>query len=505
MSGTVNTSQVTKNAALLYIRMAVMMVVSIYTSRVILEVLGVEDFGIYNVVWGITSVIVFFSGSLGNAAQRYLNIGLGKENLTRTSQYFNQFVLIFALFSVLLITVGEFCANWVVEDLLVIPSQRISAAKWVYQNSLICLVLTFFVIPYNSSIIAHERMDIFAFITLFDTFARLGILYLIQLFNGDYLVFYAFALSIVKLATTLFYILYCKYNFEECVHFFYFEKKLLKEMFSFIGYNIYGCFAFSMSQQGINVLLNIFFGPVINAARAIAQQVYGAVYSFSDNILMAVRPPITKQYALDAKDKMVEMATNTVRYCLYINALIVLPIVFNIDTILQIWLGTVPDYTGIFVIVVLIESYINILCQMQAILVNATGNLKWNQFYGRTFTLLSLPLAYIALFIWENPIVPIAITLLCNIGYAIIGQYDIRRQLKVSILNFAKETIWSVILLHIILVSVLFIIKILIEGRGMVLFFSIITDILLGCSVIYKFFLKQKEREYILSIINKFH
>ena len=488
---------------MLYIRMAVTMIVSIYTSRVILAVLGVTDFGIYNVVWGITSVIVFFSGSLSNAAQRYFNLGLGENNIKRTSQYFNQFVLIFSVLSIVLIFIGEICMNWVVERLLVIPPDRIYAAKWVYQSSLFCLVLTFFTIPYNSLVIAHERMDIFAYVTLFETFARLGILFLIKVIGGDFLILYAIALLGVKLIVSVFYIVYCKICFEECVHFFYYEKSLLKEMTSFIGYNIYGCFAFSMCQQGINIILNNFFGPVINAARAIAQQVYGAVYTFSDNILMAVRPPITKLYAQNENNRMMGLAVRSIRYCLFINTLIVLPIAFNVDLILNVWLGTVPDYTGIFVIIVLIESYFNIICQMQAVLVNATGKLKWNQFYGRSFTLISLPIAYFALFILNSPVVPVVVALFGTIGYFIIGLYDIHRQFGINIRYFIKETVWHVILLHVILLPILFAVKFVCNNGWYILFFTVLADIIIGGSLIFFVFLKYDERKYIVSLIKK--
>ena len=474
-----------------------MMIVSIYTSRVILEVLGVSDFGIYNVVWGITSVIVFFNGSLSNVAQRYMNIGLGEGNIRKTSEYFNQFLIAFSAISLFLLLIGEVCMNWVVEDLLIISEDRIYASKWLYQCSLLSLVLTLLVIPYTSNVIARERMDFFAYVTLFESFGRLGILYLIRLFDADNLILYGVFLLLIQVIVTLSYIGFCKWKFEECEHFWFFDKQLLKEMSSFVGYNVYGCFAFAVCQQGINVILNNFFGPVVNAARAIAMQVYSAVYKFSDSILMSVRPPVIKLYAQKDNRSMVDLATRTTKYCLFINTIITLPILFNIDFILRIWLKTVPDFAGIFVIIIMIESYFNIMCQTITILVNATGDLKRNQLYGRTFTLLSVPIAYLCLMVFESPIIPVIVASLGTAGYFLYDLYDVHLQLGVNMKNFIKETLFPVVLLHLPLVLCMLLIKHTISNEliDLILIFSL--DVILGCAFVYYLFLDDNEKAFV--------
>lgn len=499
----VDNKRISKNAALLYVRMAVTMIVSIYTSRVILQVLGVSDYGIYNVVWGITSVIVFFNGSLQNVAQRYLNLGIGEGSLTLTTQYFNQFLVIFSFLSLCMLVVGEICMRWVIYEFLVIPSDRLVASLWIYQSSLMCLVLSIFVIPYTSAVIAHERMDVFASITIFETFSRLGILYIIQLWDGDNLIHYAIGLFCIQVLLFFFYVSFVRTHFKESIIHFYFNRKLLREMTTFVGYNMYGCFAFAICQQGINVLINIFFSPVINAARAISMQVYSAVYKFSDNILMAVRPPIIKLYANDEKNKMIDIAFRTTRYCLFINTLIALPIAFCIDTILQLWLETVPDYTNIFVIIVLLEGYINIMCQMFATLVNATGNLKWNQFYGRTYTLISIPLAYCFLLVWKSPMVPVLFALLGTLGYFLCGLYDIHIQFKVRTTRYIKEIIFPILCFNFILVVVLSLIKIMPVGKYVQLLDIFVADVIIGVLLIYTLFLDHREKDFVKSKIQK--
>lgn len=494
----VDNKRITKNAAVLYLRMAVTMFVSFYTSRVILQVLGVVDFGIYNVVYGVTMVVTFFSGSLMNVTQRYLNLGIGSNDLQKTNNYFNQFVAIFCGLSLIVFLLGEAMSVWVVDDLLAIPKDRITASHWVYQFSLFALVLTLIQIPFQAAVIANERMGAFAYLTLFESFAKLGILFLIQALSGDNLILYTILLFIISAITFVSYIIYCYRFFPECKIRYFFERKLAREMSSFVGYNVYGCFAFSMSQQGVNVLLNIFFGPAINAARAIAMQVYQGIYKFSDNLLVAVRPPIIKLYAQNDIEQMIILSANTTRYCLFLNTLLVMPVIFNVDYILRIWLGMIPAYTSAFVCIILVESYFNIMNQMITVLVNATGNLKRNQFYGRTYTLLVLPISYVLLLITENPVIPIVLTVVGSVAYFFNNLYDAHLQLGVNMNNYCMNTILPVCILHAPLILLFFIITKHIEIEWIKLVVTMSLDLLLGSVLIFAFFLNRNEKQYVL-------
>lgn len=498
----VDNKRITKNATVLYLRMAVTMFVSFYTSRVILQVLGVVDFGIYNVVYGVTMIVTFFSGSLMNVAQRYLNLGIGENDLEKTNNFFNQFVLIFCTISIVVLIIGEFLSECVIESLLNIPEERIYASHWVYQLSLFALVLTLIQIPFQAAVIANEKMDVFAYITLFESFGKLGILYLVQAMCGDNLILYVISLFGVSFIVFCSYFFYCINKFAECRLKYYFNKRLAREMSSFIGYNVYGCFAFSLSQQGVNVLLNIFFGPAVNAARAIAMQVNQGVYKFSDNILIAVRPPIIKLYAQKDNIKMINLSVNTTRYCLYINTLFVLPIIFNSEYILKLWLGTVPEYTGAFVGIILIESFFNIMNQMITILVNATGNLKRNQFYGRTFTLLVLPISYIILLWVKSPTIPIIITLLGTSLYFLNNLYDVHLQLGVNMVSYMKNTILPVIALSLPLSIVCFVIVHLVGQNFTSLLFSTIMVFTMGVIIVYIFLISDNERKKVKVFLN---
>lgn len=502
-SGKIDNKRITKNAAVLYLRMILTMFITFYASRVILEVLGVEDFGIYNVVWGVTTVVTFFSGSLTNVSQRYFNIALGMNDEDLTNKYFNQFLIIFSSIAIIVFILGEIFSVYVIEKLLSIPGDRIYAAHWVFQFSLLSLVLLLIQIPYQSLVIANERMNAFAYISLFESFSKLAILYVLKSASLDRLILYSILLFVISSAIFIYYVLYCKKHFRESRLKYYLNKELAKEMTSFVGYNVYGCLAFSLCQQGVNVLLNIFFGPAINAARAISMQIYQGVYRFSDNILVAVRPPIIKLYAQNEHEQMSELAIRTTKYCLFINVLIVLPVFFNIDYILQIWLKNVPDYTSAFVVIILIESFFNIMNQVLTTLANATGDLKRNQFYGRTFTLLSLPLAYVLLLLFNNPVVPIIAILLGSILYFSNNLYDVHLQLKMSIVYYLKKVILPTFCLMLLSSTFFIITKHVLWNNFIYLILSLIINIFVVIPLILFLFLDIRERNIIIDKIFK--
>lgn len=484
--------------------MLISMFISFYTSRIILEVLGVSDFGIYNVVGSTASMVTFFTGSLINVSQRYFNIGLGHNNLKETNQYLNQFIFIYSIITILVIIIGEIIAKWIIQDFLVIPFARLEAAFNVYHFSLFTFALNIIQIPFISLVIAHEKMNIFAWLSLSEVFAKLGILYIIQLIPYDKLSSYSFCLFLISFIILTFYILYCQTNFVECKIKYYFNKTSAKEMFKFMGCNIYGCFAFSLATQGTNILLNLFFGPTINAARAIATQVYGGVYRFSENIMTAIRPPIVKLYAQKENERMLHLVYMSSRYCMFINVLLTFPIIININQILKIWLKVVPDYTNIFVTIVLIESFFNILNQPLTILVNATGNLKRNQVYGRTFTLLTLPVSYILLLSFRNPIIPVTVNLIFTILYVFNNILDDKKQLKLNLLTYFKLVITPTLYIIAIIFSICFIMTFIFNNNNIIhLILNIFLSISIGCVIIFCSILNKTEKTYILTAIHK--
>ena len=301
-----NNKRIAKNMLFLYMRMLLIMGVTLYTSRVVLQVLGVEDFGIYNVVGGVVSIMAFFISSLSNVSQRYMNIGLGKQDIREVEYAFRQSFTLMCLLSAILLLLGETLGLWFVYNKLVIPPDRTVAALWVYQFSLISVLSAINQVPLMGSIVAHERMNMYAYLGLFEACARLLIVYFLKVFGTfDSLILYGMLTALVSFITWLLYAIYCIRVFSECKLRFYWDHSLVKDMSRFIGQNLFGCFAWSAGIQGTNILLNLFFGPAINAARAISVQVSAVVTRFTENIMTAVKPQIIKSYASGDREYMI--------------------------------------------------------------------------------------------------------------------------------------------------------------------------------------------------------
>ena len=289
--------RIASNTGAIYIRMIVVMLATLYTSRIVLQQLGVIDFGINNVVAGIVSLLAFFSSSLSNAAQRYLSIGLGENNTSKTRLYFRQSFSLMVIFSVVIFILAETVGLWMVYTQLSIPASRLDAAVWAYHFAIISVVCSILQVPFLAAIIANERMKIYAYIGLFESFARLVIAFLLAIGNCDKLILFSALSATVSILTLMSYMLYDRISFQECRISWIWQSNLVKEMLQFIGYTMFGCLAWSVSNQGINIVLNIFFGPAINAARAIAIQVSSTTDRFSSSLITAAVPQIIKSYA----------------------------------------------------------------------------------------------------------------------------------------------------------------------------------------------------------------
>lgn len=447
-----NSKRIAKNATFLYIRMLLVMGVTLYTSRVILQVLGVEDFGIYNVVGGLVSFLGFFTSSLSNVTQRYLNLGLGKEDLLETEHAFRQSFTLMLILSGGVLILGETIGLWFVYSKLVIPVERLTAAIWVYQFSLLSIVFAINQIPLMGAIIAHERMNVYAYIGLLEAFARLVIAYLLQYATCDSLILYGLLMLVVSIIIWLIHVFYCTRTFEECNFHLCWDASLVKEMSRFIGQNLFGCFAWSANIQGINILLNLFFGPAVNAARAISMQVTAIITRFTENITISFKPQIIKSYASGDYEYMMSLIERSSKYTFFISVVLAIPIMIRIEYILMIWLGQVPEYTVAFTRLVLCEALIGVFIPPLWVAANATGKIKNIQVYGRLFTLSSLPISYLLLLISETPMIPFIVTIFTNIGYWLYNVYDIHRQINLNIHWYFKDVIKPSLILSFLLI-----------------------------------------------------
>lgn len=436
--------RIAKNSLMLYLRMILVMLITLYTSRIVLDVLGITDFGIYNVVGGFVAILSFFTSSLSNATQRFLSIELGRNDIIATKHVFNQSLILYIFFSIIILIVAFTIGYWFVNAKLNIPDNRRPAANIVYIFSVLSTICSIIQVPYMAAIISRERMSFYAYLGIFDVIIRFAMVYLLQITSDiDRLIYYSLLMFGVYWTITLIYAIYCRLNFQECVLQWCWDRNLIQQILRFISYNLFGCFAYSAGQQGVNIVMNLFFGPVVNAARGIATQVNAAILRFTDAVMTAIKPQIIKSYSNGEYKYMFTLVEYGSKLGCICMMLLGLPIVFNTEYILTIWLREVPSYTTIFVQILIFQSFFLVLTNPLWMLANATGNIKRMQFWGRLLSLFALPAAYIMLHfgLSDNPISAAIILFASDVCYWLYGLYDIKLQLHINVTNYLKKVV----------------------------------------------------------------
>ena len=392
-----NNKRIAKNTLLLYIRMLLIMAVTLYTSRVVLATLGVEDYGIYNVVGGVVAMFGFINSSMTSATQRYIAFAIGKDDSQWLQKVFSTALQIHVLIAVIIAILGETIGLWFMYTQMNIPIKRMDAAFWVLQCSIISTMVIIISVPYNANIIAQEKMTAFAYISILEVALKLAVVYILLLFPSDKLILYAFLILTIQILIRFCYSIYCNRNFQESKYRHTWDKALFKEMTSFAGWSIFGNLSAVLFSQGLNMLLNVFFGPVVNAARAIGVQVQGAIQSFVGNFQMALNPQITKTYAKNDMNNMRTLMFRSARFSFYLLFFLSLPILFETNFILTVWLNTVPENTVIFLRIIICTSLIYTLANPMIIANQATGKVKKYQAVCGSILLTILPVSYICL------------------------------------------------------------------------------------------------------------
>lgn len=437
----VNNQRIAKNTLLLYFRMMFMMAVQLYTSRVVLNTLGVEDYGIYNVVGGVVAMFGFLNAAMTTSTQRYITYELGKGNYERLKQVFTTSVNIHVIISIVVVLLVETIGIWFLNNKMVIPAERMTAAMWVLQLSVLTTVIAIMSYPYNAAIVAHEKMSAFAYISILEVTLKLVIVYLLTIWNFDKLILYAILIAIIQLSICFCYRAYCYKHFEETKYHFFGDKPLFKEMLSFAGWNLWGNLAGILFTQGLNMLLNVFFGPVVNAARAVAIQVQNAVQQFSTNFQMALNPQITKTYATGQISEMHKLIYRSSKFTFFMLFCLCLPVVIEAPIILEIWLKTVPDYTVIFLRIMIATMIIDSTANPLMVSAAATGNVKVYQSVVGGILLAILPISYIVLKLGGAPWSVFLVHLMvCCVAY-ITRIFIIRPLIQLRIRSFVTEVI----------------------------------------------------------------
>lgn len=395
--------RIAKNTMFLYFRMFLIMGVSLYTSRIILQTLGVEDFGIYNVVGGIVTMFSFLNGSLGAATSRYITFELGRKDYIKLKKIFNVALVTHLCIGILIAILAETVGLWFFYNKMLIPEERISAAFWVYQISIISALISLTQVPYNAILIAYENMKVYAYVGMVEVVLRLLVVYLLMIAPIDRLIFYAIMLFAVHLGILIFYRVYCIKKYTESHINFCNEKALYKDMFKYAGSDLIGNVSVLAQGQGLNLLLNVFFGPVVNAARAVAYQVQGAVTQFGNNFMTAVRPQIIKLYAQGEIKEMFKLVYLSSNFSYYLMWLLILPLSLEADYILSLWLGEYPDHSVSFLILIFILCLIQTLKTPRTIVLHATGKLFLANVVVGTLLCSAFPLAYVFLRMGGEP------------------------------------------------------------------------------------------------------
>lgn len=434
------------NTVMLYFRMFLTMGVSLFTSRVILQSLGVDDYGIYNVVAGFVSMFTFINSAMTSATQRYITFAIGRGEFERVNTVFCTCLNIHILISLLLVIVAESFGLWFLNTQMTIPSDRLFASNVVFQMAILSTVVMMLSVPYNALIVAHEKMSAFAYISIAEVSFKLLIAYALFISPVDRLILYAILMFAVQFLIQQIYRFYCRRKFKESKFRIKWDKPLFKEMVSFSVWSLFGNLATVFSGQGVNVLLNMFFGPAINAARGLALQVQSAITGFSANFQMAMNPQITKNYANAQLEKMHTLIYASSRFSYYLLFVLSLPIIMEADTILSVWLSEVPPHTANFLRITLFSTMISATAGPLTIAAQANGNIKTYQATVGGIMLLTLPLSYCLLKIMDIPEIVYWVDLCIIILAQIVRAIFMRSMIKLDMFAYTKQVVAPILL-----------------------------------------------------------
>lgn len=430
--------------------MGLMMILSFFTARITLEALGVVDYGINNVVGCLVSMFSLISGSLTASASRFITFGLGKGDKEELSRVFSTSVNIHVILAIIAILAIETFGIWFLNNKMVIPAERLIAAHWVLQCSAVSFALGLLSTPYNAAIVAHERMDIYAYFTLFDAAARLAIVFSIKYYGGDKLILLAIISLIPGLIKQFYYWRFSKRTFEECTYHFTWDKYLFKKMTVFAGWNFIGASSAQMKDQGVNIVINLFNGPAINAARGIAMQINTIIGQFSGNIFAAINPQITKEFAAKNYTRMHSLMFKGTRIIYFLFMALSIPVFFEIETILHIWLGQVPAHTVLFTRLVLILSLSETLSSSLITAQLATGNIRNYQIVVGGTQMLNFPISYIFLKWGYAPEVTLIIAIIISQICLVERLLFLRKMVLLPSFRFTKEVYLNTIMVTLV-------------------------------------------------------
>ncbi len=496
-----NNKRIAKNTLYLYIRMVVMMVVTLYTTRIVLKVLGVEDYGLYNVVSGVVVMFSFINTALISATQRYLNISVGQGKSKDVQKVFSLSIVINIIIALIILFLGETIGLYYIRTGLSIPNGRENAAFWTYEIALLNTIVLLLRTPYNAAIIAYEKMDFYAYISIIEAFLKLTILIPLLYSSYDHLILFSILMLLTAFLITFVYIICCIRKFSSCKFRFIWDKNLFHEMFKFSGWSILGTFSDMSAVYGLNIIINFFLSVTINAAFGIAMQFVNAINLLAGNFQMAFRPQITKNYAAKNEQAFLNLVFRASRLSFFLLFIVAVPFITGSDDILRIWLGTPPPFTSEFCIILLCAVMIDAISAPLWMSAQAAGNIRNYQIMISISILSILPLSYILLSHGGSPIYIVAAKVLTNFISHIIRIAYLNRRINFPALKYINEVMYPILIQTIVVIF--FIWSLSLIWVDIPYYIHMLIGFIIAGLATYMIGITNEERQYIKIFINK--
>ncbi len=485
---------------MLYIRMLLLMAVSLYTSRVILSQLGINDYGIYNLIAGFVTLFSFISHAVVGAMQRFFNVALGRGDREEYRKLYSMGYNVFFIFSGLLLLFGETIGLWFVATQLNIPAGRETAAMWVYQMSLFGLIVRLLRTPNGASIIAHEKMEFYAYISIAEAFLKLGIVFLLSVMAFDRLILFSVLYLVTTIIINVIYLAYCAKILPDCRYSFCWDSILFKRLVSFSGWNLLSGSSRVVKSQGESILVNHYYTVSANAAFGVAAQIYNAVNLFLTNFQTAFKPQLVQSYAENDLDSHYKLVIRSAKLSYFLLLIIVIPVIFNLDTLLRLWLVEVPTYTKEFCVFLLFAYLFDSLGAPLSVSVNANGNIKGLQISFAVLSLIGVFISFIFLRHGALPYIVAIVTLVVHAGFWVADLYFARKFCHISVRSYSKEVIYPSIAITILSIILPLALSFIIVKSWAVLFLCII-DFIWCALVIFIVGFSQSERQFICKLL----
>lgn len=499
-----NNKRIAKNTAFLYVRMILVLLVSLVTTRIVLKALGVVDYGIYNVVAGFVSMFSFLNTSMSNGIQRFYNFRLGADDEDSVTDVYNTALQIQGLLAIIILILLETVGVWYMHTQMVIPAERMDTAMWVFQFSVLSMIFVILQIPYSAAIMAYERMDYYAYVSIFDVIAKLIIAYLLMTANYDRLWLYGFLNLMTSIISFGMYLVYSKLHFKHLKIKLKYYKEYFKPMLSFSGWNVFGSFAYMIKGQGLNMLLNVFFGPVVNAARGVSNMIMSAIQGFQGNIVVAFRPQLVKSYSAGEYSRVKKLFYSLSKISYLMLAMLSIPVMMELDYILGLWLGdVVPEYTKSFTVLVLANMVISSLNTPVSQVVHATGEMKNYQIATSLVVCGILPVSWVFLKLGYDPNSVYVISLMMTIVNQVVCNIYLKRIFPYSLSEYLKKVILPCVVYTLLAPIAPFTLVLMLPSSFIRLMVVGAVSVLASLLIAYVVVLNQSEKSLILNFIKR--